>query len=505
MSLNPEPAAPEERAEHHLPPKSYAAAAEEALEPESHANGTDGTIEHTGKRLSKKLEEVKPNGIPPQSDDDRTSLEGVGQDATPRSPVVKGHRRVSSRGSHGSLRRRNDDQTQNELFEKHPDGNGDTLTSVKPPQLLELKQADRRSDLESKNTELTTGRQAGAGWSKSKIRFAPKNVPLQRRLQTLAVLMHTLSIVGGLAIFFFLCSIPLLWPILLPYTVYVLFSNAGHSGELSFRSDRIRRLPIWSLFASYFPLRLHRSQELEPTRKYIFGYHPHGIISHGAFAAFATEALGFSQLFPGITNALLTLDSNFRYPIYREYALRLGMASVSRESCENILSKGGPNGEGMGRAITIVVGGARESLDARPGSVKLVLQRRKGFVKMAIRTGADLVPVFAFGENDVYDQLDTDQHPYIHRLQMLVKKFMGFTVPIFHARGIFNYDVGMMPYRRPINIVVGRPIRVVQNKHPDNDYINEIHGKYVDELMRIWNEHKDTFAKHRTSELEIVE
>jgi 2-acylglycerol O-acyltransferase 2/2-acylglycerol O-acyltransferase 1 len=168
MSLNPEPAAPEERAEHHLPPKSYAAAAEEALEPESHANGTDGTIEHTGKRLSKKLEEVKPNGIPPQSDDDRTSLEGVGQDATPRSPVVKGHRRVSSRGSHGSLRRRNDDQTQNELFEKHPDGNGDTLTSVKPPQLLELKQADRRSDLESKNTELTTGRQAGAGWSKSK-------------------------------------------------------------------------------------------------------------------------------------------------------------------------------------------------------------------------------------------------------------------------------------------------------------------------------------------------
>lgn len=331
------------------------------------------------------------------------------------------------------------------------------------------------------------------------------NVPLQRRLQTLAVLMHTLSIVGSIAIFFFLCSIPLLWPILLPYTVYVLFSNAGTSGELSLRSEWFRRLPVWSLFASYFPARLHRSQELEPTRKYIFGYHPHGIISHGAFAAFATEALGFSQLFPGITNALLTLDSNFRYPIYREYALRLGMASVSRESCENILSKGGQNGEGMGRAITIVVGGASESLDARPGVIRLVLRRRKGFVKMAIRTGADLVPVLAFGENDIYDQVDTESHPYIHQFQMLVKKFMGFTIPIFHARGIFNYDVGMMPYRRPINIVVGRPIRVVQDRHPDNDYINQVHQQYVDELMRIWNEHKDTFAKHRTAELEIVE
>jgi 2-acylglycerol O-acyltransferase 2 len=338
-----------------------------------------------------------------------------------------------------------------------------------------------------------------------RIRFAPMNVPLQRRLQTLAVLMHTLSIVGSLAIFFFLCSIPLLWPILLPYTVYVLFSNAGTSGELSLRSDWFRRLPVWSLFASYFPARLHRSQELEPTRKYIFGYHPHGIISHGAFAAFATEALGFSQLFPGITNTLLTLDSNFRYPIYREYALRLGMASVSRESCENILSKGGPNNEGMGRAITIVVGGASESLDARPGEIKLVLRRRKGFVKMAIRTGADLVPVLSFGENDIYDQVDTESHPYIHKFQMLVKKFLGFTVPIFHARGVFNYDVGMMPYRRPINIVVGRPIRVVQDRHPDNEYIDQVHQQYVDELMRIWNEHKDTFAKHRTGELEIVE
>lgn len=181
------------------------------------------------------------------------------------------------------------------------------------------------------------------------------------------------------------------------------------------------------------------------------------------------------------------------------------MASVSRESCENILSKGGPNGEGMGRAITIVVGGARESLDARPGQVRLVLRRRKGFVKMALRTGADLVPVLAFGENDVYDQLDTESHPYIHKFQMLVKKFLGFTIPIFHARGVFNYDVGMMPYRRPINIVVGRPIRVVQNAHPDNDAIDKLHDQYVNELIRIWEEHKDTFAKHRTGELEILE
>ena len=116
----------------------------------------------------------------------------------------------------------------------------------------------------------------------------------------------------------------------------------------------------------------------------------------------------------------------------------MGLASVSRESCENILSHGGPNGEGMGRAITIVIGGARESLDAKPYTLRLVLKRRKGFVKLAIQNGADLVPTLAFGENDIYDQLDTNEHPYVHRAQMLVKKFMGFTVPLFHARGTIS-------------------------------------------------------------------
>jgi 2-acylglycerol O-acyltransferase 2 len=308
------------------------------------------------------------------------------------------------------------------------------------------------------------------------------------------VLFHTLSIAIFLTLFWFLCAIPLTWPLLVPYLIYLLLSNAHSSGTLSHRSEFLRRAPIWSLFASYFPARLHRSEELPSTRKYIFGYHPHGIISHGAFAAFSTEALGFSQLFPGITNSLLTLESNFRIPIYRDYLLAMGLASVSRISCENLLSKGGHNGEGMGRAITIVVGGARESLDAQPGTLRLVLRSRKGFIKLAVRTGADLVPVLAFGENELYEQLIPQHHTLIYKFQMTVKRLLGFTVPLFHARGVFNYDVGLMPYRRPVNIVVGRPIKVERQKVPEEGYVNSVHEEYVRELERLWEEWREDFG-----------
>lgn len=159
MSLNPEPAAPEERAELDLPPKSYADAAEEALEPSSHANGTDGTMEQTMQRLR------RANGIKIPSQQDVDSLEGIGQDASPKSPTVKGHRRKGSRSSMGSVGRKHGEQIDTEVFQKHPDGHSEALISVKPSQDFEK---DQRIDVRRRNSELKSGRQAGAGWAKSK-------------------------------------------------------------------------------------------------------------------------------------------------------------------------------------------------------------------------------------------------------------------------------------------------------------------------------------------------
>lgn len=66
----------------------------------------------------------------------------------------------------------------------------------------------------------------------------------------------------------------------------------------------------------------------------------------------------------------MTLTNNFKVPFYRDILMALGIYSVSKASCSNIL-KAGP-----GSSITIVVGGAAESLSARPGTVNLTLRKR---------------------------------------------------------------------------------------------------------------------------------
>ena len=63
---------------------------------------------------------------------------------------------------------------------------------------------------------------------------------------------------------------------------------------------------------------------------------------------------------------------------------------------------------GPGSAITIVVGGAEESLHSRPGVMELVLKKRHGFIRIAIETGSLLVPILSFGENGILCNFQAD-------------------------------------------------------------------------------------------------
>lgn len=329
------------------------------------------------------------------------------------------------------------------------------------------------------------------------IEFAPARIPRKRRLQTAAVALWAILLPISLSVFLLLCSIPLLWPIIALYSLWICVDRAPERGGRP--AQWMRRLGLWKHFAQYYPILLKKETDLPPDRPYVFGYHPHGIIGMGAIANFATESTGFSQLFPGITPHLLTLASNFKIPIYRDILLSLGICSVSKQSCSTVLRRG------KGQAITIIIGGAAESLRARPGINELTLKRRLGFIKLAIQYGADLVPVFSFGENDIYNQMPNEKGTTLYALQRKFQSVFGFTLPLFHGRGLLNYNFGLMPYRRTIVSVVGKPIHVEKKEKPTLEEIEHIQNLYIEELFRTWEKYKDIFAKRRTHELSIID
>ncbi|CAH1780642.1 unnamed protein product [Owenia fusiformis] len=333
------------------------------------------------------------------------------------------------------------------------------------------------------------------------IEFAPLNIPLHRRLETLAVLQWTLCFLGlGFGCLFLsiyvLFHTKYYWIVLLylPWYYYDRMTPTNGGNQNAW----VRRWRVWRYFCNYFPIKLHKTAELPPDKNYILGYHPHGIMSVGGFGNFATEGTGFASIFPGLTARLLILRGQFMFPFYRDYLMLSGVVDCSKESLEWHLTK-----EGTGNASVLVVGGAVEALRARPNTNTINLKNRKGFIKIALKHGASLVPVFSFGENDVFDQVPNPEGSFLFNLQQKMTRICGFSMPIIQGRGVFNYTFGILPFRRPVNTVVGAPIDVEKCSNPSQEQIDKLHAQYVTSLMKLYDDHKDKYSNN-TSTLEII-
>ena len=85
-----------------------------------------------------------------------------------------------------------------------------------------------------------------------------------------------------------------------------------------------------------------------------------------------------------------------------------------------------------GIVTVLVPGGALEARNWSKNEIRLYLQKRKGFIKLAMRHGIDLVPTFSFNEQFIYRQLvsDTGNVSFLPRdangIHQLVMKMYNF-------------------------------------------------------------------------------
>ncbi|XP_075920827.1 diacylglycerol O-acyltransferase 2-like isoform X1 [Petromyzon marinus] len=327
---------------------------------------------------------------------------------------------------------------------------------------------------------------------------------LRSHVEALAVLQWELTfllagVVCPLLMVVLLCTA--LWPVATLYLAWlVLDGRTPHRGGR--RTNWVRNWDVWNYFRDYFPIKLVKTCELSPSRNFVIGYHPHGVMCIGAFINFCTEATGFAQLFPGIHSYVATLAGNFRIPLYREYLMAGCLCPVSRGAIDHLLSRGPP-----GNAVVIVVGGAAESLQG--GALgdshhRVVLKGRKGFVRIALQQGADLVPVYSFGEGATFKQLVFAEGTWKRRAQVAFQKAMGFAPCIFHGRAVLNPDSwGVLPLPTPILTVVGEPITVPHIPEPTAEEVDRYHALYVSGLQRVFNAHKVAYGLAESDNLII--
>jgi len=340
------------------------------------------------------------------------------------------------------------------------------------------------------------------------IDFAPLHVPWERRLQTIWVVWYVLMmlflpVIGPIVLLLVLNTA--LWWIPAGMLIYFVYDTKlkKSSRQGGSQSSIIRNSSHFKYIRDYFPVALVKTAALDPTKNYIMGSHPHGIMGFSSVINFGSEATGFSKLFPGITPHLCTLDAGHSIPFLRVFIMWMGLCQVSADSIRWIINQ--PDHVGQeGHAAIIILGGAEEALEAKPGNFKLILKHRKGFVRLAIEAGSPLVPVFSFGENDLYNQADNPRESYLRAFQDKIKQVFGFSPPVIYGRGIFNYNFGMLPHRRPIATIVGAPIDVPKIPFPNADIVDEYHAIYMNSLSRLFDEHKCNYGIDENKHLEFV-
>ncbi|KAG6954945.1 hypothetical protein JG688_00012124 [Phytophthora aleatoria] len=241
----------------------------------------------------------------------------------------------------------------------------------------------------------------------------------------------------------------------------------------AFRSSR-----IWGLSAKFLGTKVVREQALDSSKKYIFGFHPHGII---VLSRVSTYAGNWEKVFPDIPTRALGASTMFYVPLGRELCLWLGGVDASRSTADKVLNDG--------TSIVVYPGGVPEIFKTDPNSKvnELVLKKRLGFVKLAMRHGAELVPSFVFGEKWLYNMWNPPQG-VIDFFRKTLK------IPMIIFWGKFMWMPKQPPKGKRFGVVYGKPIPTKLTANPSEEEIRAVHTQYVAEIERLFSQYKKEFG-----------
>eukprot|EP00127_Corallochytrium_limacisporum_P005626 Clim_evm5s210 gene=Clim_evmTU5s210 len=252
----------------------------------------------------------------------------------------------------------------------------------------------------------------------------------------------------------------------------------------------------WHCLCKYFPIQLDselgplpEDSALSPYSKdqYVFAFHPHGVVPVHVVSGALSPAAGIKRYFPKANMRLITVAFNFFLPVWRELYLAFGLVTSSMESARNVLS--------VGNSLAVLPGGIAEMCMSRPDREQLYLSRRRGFIRLAMQHGRDIVPVYCFGGNRIIGMVTTGIWGALN--DWLQTKYQ-LIIPIPYGR--WNLIV---PRKHPITFVFGEPLVVPNCDNPTPEMVQHYHQLYMKRLERLYYQFRDQYGDP-SCDLEIM-
>lgn len=261
--------------------------------------------------------------------------------------------------------------------------------------------------------------------------------------------------------------------------LWILWSRLLFPSELSDGAGwKFFAMREWGfhIFRCYLKLRLHVSGDLyqRPANKpVILAVHPHGVASDYRILM---DGMLYDAL-PGRKVLSLSATVLFWLPVVRELAVWTRCIDARKSVASRALRQR--------HSLMVLPGGEAEQMRTREGREEVYLQKRLGFVKLALEQGAALVPCYAFGTVDLYSVYEVLRGPR----QWLQKRF-GICIPVYHGH------LGFLPKRKPVDVVLGQPLEYecATPGSPTEEEVKNAHAAYIAALTLLFNTHKERFG-----------
>jgi len=221
----------------------------------------------------------------------------------------------------------------------------------------------------------------------------------------------------------------------------------------------------------------------DPDKQYLMVWHPHGAFTIAAFYFFSH----FAARSPMIFNKTLycaVADLLLSIPGLAEYLLLCNARSANALSMNSILK--------TGACIALQPGGIHEQVNTDHLQEKVSFVARLGFVRLAIKHGVPLLPVYAFGENQLF--------PTSSWLRAFNVWFYNATkVGNLFIHGMFGIPVTplipnplLLPgYKKGLHVRYGQAVDVgPPDGDPSEEKVQEVFQKYKKALLDLFDEHK---------------
>ena len=223
---------------------------------------------------------------------------------------------------------------------------------------------------------------------------------------------------------------------------------------------------------SYFKAELVVEGELRKDKNYLLCYYPHGLfgIGYSLMIRHLYEAYGSITYFTAADVIALI-------PLLRRVMTWWGYTSASRGPMMKNLQLQHPYNvlELHPDGIAGMFYGTRHE--------QIVLNKRKGFCKIALQTGAHLIPTYVFGANEVYTR-------YFEHTGMMAKLSSKIQMSLVPWTGRWGVPFSVVPHRSKIVAVIGAPIEVAKVADPSKEQVEALHAKFVAETKALYDRHK---------------